>query len=311
METKAMATNPTRVEAVLLEEEVLRDGLQNEPGQLRLDDKLELVRLLAAAGIRRIQLGSFVDPRRVPQMADTDALVGLVRAELPQLLCTGLVLNRRGLDRALACGLNHISCSVSISDTHSRHNVRRPAGEALAAAVALVGVAARSGLRVRAGVQSAFGCASEGRVDPARVLAAVGRLVAAGAAEINLADTAGMAEPVQVSRLMAGVRRLAPEVQISLHLHDTRGLGLANLQAGYRAGVRLFDVAAGGLGGCPFVPGAGGNVATEAAVDLFRQLGVATGIDPARLGLVVARLQALLGRELPVRRDGLHTRPPG
>lgn len=310
MGTSAMATNPIRAGAVILEEESLRDGLQNEPGQLSLDDKLDLVRLLAAAGLRRIQLGSFVDPRRVPQMADTDALVGLVRAELPQLLCTGLVLNRRGLDRALACGLTHVSCSLSISDTHSRNNVRRPAGEALAAAVALVTTAVRSGLRVRAGVQSAFGCASEGRVDPARVLAAVGQLVAAGAAEINLADTAGMADPVQVSRLVAGVRRLAPGVQISLHLHDTRGSGLANLWAGYQAGVRLFDVAAGGLGGCPFVPGAGGNVATEAAVALFHQLEVATGIDPDRLHLVVARLQVLLGRELPARRAGLRARPP-
>lgn len=293
---------------VVLEDESLRDGLQNERRVLRLDEKLELVRLLAAAGVRRVQVGSFVDPRRVPQMADTDALVGLVRAALPHLLCTGLVLNPQGLDRAVACGLAHISCSVSISDTHSRNNVRRSAEEALASAVGLVSTAVRQGLVVRAGVQSAFGCAEEGRVPEDRVLEAVRRLAAAGAAEINLADTAGMADPDQVRRLVAKVRVLVPAVRLSLHLHDTRGLGLANLRAGYEAGVRLFDVAAGGLGGCPFVRGAAGNVATEAAVHFFDGLGVATGIDPGRLHQVVARYQELLGRNLATLPDNRQIR---
>jgi len=298
-----MLTYPETSREVLLEEESLRDGLQNERRILRLDEKVELVHLLAAAGVRRVQVGSFVDPRRVPQMADTDALVGLVRAALPQLLCTGLVLNRRGLERAVACGLAHISCSVSISDTHSRSNVRRSAAEALESAVGLVSTAVRQGLTVRAGVQSAFGCAEEGRAPEDSVLEAVRRLAAAGAAEINLADTAGMADPDQLRHLVARVRVLVPEVRLSLHLHDTRGLGLANLRAGYEAGVRLFDVAAGGLGGCPFVRGAVGNVATEAAVHLFQGLGVATGIDPGRLRTVVARYQELLGRPLPAPRD--------
>lgn len=296
---------------VLLEDESLRDGLQNECRILSLDEKLELVHLLAAAGVRRVQVGSFVDPRRVPQMANTDALVGLVRAALPQLLCTGLVLNRQGLERAVACGLTHISCSVSISDTHSRNNVRRSAEEALDSTVGLVAEAVRQGLTVRAGVQSAFGCAVECLVPEERVLEAVRRLVAAGAAEINLADTAGMADPDQIRHLVARVRLLVPEVLLSLHLHDSRGLGLANLIAGYEAGVRLFDVAAGGLGGCPFVQGAAGNVATEEAVRWFQSRGVATGINPGRLHQVVERYQELLGRHLPAPREGFGDRPLG
>jgi hydroxymethylglutaryl-CoA lyase len=284
---------------VVLEEESLRDGLQNERRILSLDEKLELVHLLATAGIRRVQVGSFVNPRTVPQMADTDALVGLVRAALPHLLCTALVLNRQGLDRAIGCGLDHISLSLSVSDSHSRKNVRRSATEALEAIVALVSVAVAHGITVRAGVQSAFGCADDGCVPEDRVLEAVRRLAAAGAAEINLADTAGKAHPDQVRQLVARVRLLEPAVRLSLHLHDTRGLGLANLMAGYEAGVRLFDVAAGGLGGCPFVQGAAGNVATEEAVHLFQGLGVDTGIDLGQLHKIVERYQEVLGRPLP------------
>ena len=281
---------------VLLEDQTLRDGLQNEPRLLSLADKLEIARLLAAAGVRRLQVGSFVDPRRVPQMAGTEELVALVRRELPGVECTALALNERGLERALGCGLRRLSLSASLADSHSRRNAGCGAGEALSRVTGLVGRAREEGMVVRAGLQCAFG--GDGEPVPWRqVVAAAGQLVAAGAAEINLADTAGKAGPDDVVRLVGRVRR-AVAVPLSLHLHGPRERALANLLAGYRAGVRLFDVALGGLGGCPFVPGAGGNVATEEAAERFASLGVPTGLDVQALAAAADHTARLLGRPL-------------
>ncbi len=294
-----MQHRPDPAGKVILEEQSLRDGLQNEDRLFSLDEKLEIVRLLAEAGIRRLQIGSFVDPRRLPQMRQTEALAERVHSNWPHLVCSALVLNAQGLDRAIACGMHHLSMSVSVSDTHSRRNAGCPAGEALDRMIVLVRKAATLGVTVRAGVQCAFGCADQGRMPEEDVLNAVYRLVAAGALEVNLADTAGMAHPLQVRQLVARIRDAVPEAMLSLHLHDARGLGLANMFAGYEAGVRLFDVAVGGLGGCPFVRGAAGNVAAEDAVHLFEQMGKETGIDVQRLVKVVLYYEELLGRELP------------
>lgn len=281
---------------VLLEDQTLRDGLQNEPRLLSLEGKLEIARLLAAAGVRRLQVGSLVDPCRVPQMAGTEELVRLVRRELPGVECTALALNERGLQRALGCGLRRLSLSVSLADSHSRRNAGCGAGEALSRVTGLVGRAREEGMVVRAGLQCAFG--GDGEPVPWRqVVAAAGQLVAAGAAEINLADTAGKAGPDDVVRLVGRVRR-AVAVPLSLHLHGPRERALANLLAGYRAGVRLFDVALGGLGGCPFVPGAGGNVATEEAAERFASLGVPTGLDVQALAAAADHTARLLGRPL-------------
>ena len=281
---------------VLLEDQTLRDGLQNEPRLLSLEGKLEIARLLAAAGLRRLQVGSLVDPRRVPQMAGTEELVALVRRELPGVECTALALNEHGLERAIRSGLRRLSLSVSLADSHSRRNAGCGAGEALSRVTGLVGRAREEGMVVRAGLQCAFG--GDGEPVPWRqVVAAAGQLVAAGAAEINLADTAGKAGPDDVVRLVGRVRR-AVAVPLSLHLHGPRERALANLLAGYRAGVRLFDVALGGLGGCPFVPGAGGNVATEEAAERFASLGVPTGLDVQALAAAADHTARLLGRPL-------------
>lgn len=281
---------------VLLEDQTLRDGLQNEPRLLSLEGKLEIARLLAAAGLRRLQVGSLVDPRRVPQMAGTEELVRLVRRELPGVECTALALNEHGLERAIRSGLRRLSLSVSLADSHSRRNAGCGAGEALSRVTGLVGRAREEGMVVRAGLQCAFG--GDGEPVPWRqVVAAAGQLVAAGAAEINLADTAGKAGPDDVVRLVGRVRR-AVAVPLSLHLHGPRERALANLLAGYRAGVRLFDVAVGGLGGCPFVPGAGGNVATEEAAERFASLGVPTGLDVQALAAAADHTARLLGRPL-------------
>ena len=285
---------------VVLEDETLRDGLQTVSQPFSLKDKERIFRLLVRAGLRRIQVGSFVHPKIVPQMADTDELVGLA-VDTDGVLVTGLILNDKGLERALACGLKHLSMSVSVSDAHSRKNANRPAAEALREMVGLVERAASRGVRVRAGAQCAFGCVYQGAVSEADVLEAAVALSGAGAKEFNLADTTGMADPLKVRRLVSGVRALLPDIEISLHLHDTRGLGLANMFAGFEAGVEIFDVAAGGLGGCPFVKGAAGNVPTEDAVNMFARLGVDTGVDLPGLCALVEELEGLLGRDLPGR----------
>lgn len=286
---------------VILEEECLRDGLQAVDRLFSLSEKMEVVRLLAEAGVRRLQVGSFVNPRSVPQVANTDVLVSLVRQKYPDVLCTALVLNEKGLERAVRSGLNHLSMSISVSDSHSRKNAGRPATEALEMMTGLVRLAAGEGINVRAGLMCAFGCADEGVIKEEVVLDAAIRLAEAGAAEINLADTTGMAGPVQVRNLVSRIGTTLPRVQLSLHCHDTCGLGLVNLYAAYEAGVRIFDVAAGGLGGCPCVEGAAGNVATEEAVHLFSGMGVETGIDLGQYCKVVAYFEQLLARPLPGR----------
>lgn len=285
---------------VLLEDEALRDGLQAESRIFTLEEKIELFHLLRKANVRRIQVGSFVNPKRVPQMGDMEAFIQQI-IDTPDILLTGLVLNSRGLERALACGLSHVSMSVSASDAHSRRNTGRSAEDALASMTLLITEAKKAGLKVRAGVQCSFGCVYEGMVPVETVLSAVGAMMGAGADEINLADTTGMGTPSRVRHLVRAVKRLSPEIDISLHLHDTRGLGLVNMFAGYEDGVRIFDVCAGGLGGCPFVKGAAGNVPAEDAVHMFESMGIATGIDLRNMGQVVDRLESFLGRQLPGR----------
>jgi hydroxymethylglutaryl-CoA lyase len=287
--------------ALVLEDQSMRDGLQFEPAVLRTDDKLELVRLLVAAGFRQVQIGSFVHPKVVPQMADTEEVIRGAQAIAPDATLSALVLNDRGLDRALACGLRHLSMSSSASDSHSRRNVNRPADEAFEALLVLARRAVDAGVQVRPGIQCAFGCVYEGPVPEARVVDMAARLAETGAAEVCLADTTGMANPRQVQHLVAAAQNAVAPLPISLHLHDTRGLGLVNVLAAYDAGVQVFDVSAGGLGGCPFVKGASGNVAGEDVVNLFEQIGVPTGIDLPALCRVVERYEQLLGRRLPGR----------
>ncbi len=294
-----MTGNDTVTE-LLLEDEALRDGLQMETRIFSLEEKLQLYRMLKNAGIKRIQVGSFVHPRIVPQMADTDELIRAIGQE-DDCEVSALILNDRGLERALNCGVSHVSMSVSVSDTHSRKNARRPAAEALASMTALIREALTAGLDVRAGLQCVFGCVYEGRISENAVLNAARKMVAAGAKEINLADTTGMATPVSIRNMVHRFKKEFADITVSLHLHDTRGLGLANAFSGFEAGVRIFDVCTGGLGGCPFVKGAAGNVPTEDAVNMFESLGVPTGIDLAALVEAVAFLENTLERTLPGR----------
>ena len=285
---------------VVLEDETLRDGLQLEEKVLSLEEKVNIFNLLVDAGVKRIQVGSFVHPKIVPQMADTEELIRLT-LKTPGVLITGLILNEKGLERALRCGLHHVSMSVSASDTHSRKNANLSAADALAAMTGLIKRATDARLHVRAGVQCTFGCVYEGGIAEDKVISTFKALASSGAKELNLADTTGMANPVQIRRMIQRVKEVLPKQDLSLHLHDTRGLGLANMFAGYEAGVTIFDVATGGLGGCPFVKGATGNVPTEDAVNLFSQLNVDAGINLDKLVIVVDKLERIIGRKLPGR----------
>ena len=288
------------MEKVILEDETLRDGLQVEEKVLGLEEKVNIFNLLVDAGVKRIQVGSFVHPKIVPQMADTEELIRLT-LKTPGVLITGLILNDKGLERALKCGLNHVSMSVSASDTHSRKNANLSAEKALTSMTNLIRRATAAGLNVRAGVQCAFGCVYEGEIAEDKVVSTSKALALSGATELNLADTTGMANPQQIRRMIHRVKEALPDRKLSLHLHDTRGLGLVNMFAGYEAGVTIFDVATGGMGGCPFVKGATGNVPTEDAVNLFTQINVDVGINLEKLCTVVGKLQEIFERELPGR----------
>jgi hydroxymethylglutaryl-CoA lyase len=285
---------------LLLEDEALRDGFQMESRIFGLDEKVQLFQILKNAGVKRIQVGSFVHPEIIPQMANTDELIRTLGVQQDTVV-SALILNDKGLERALDCGVPHVSMSVSVSDTHSRKNAGRPATEALETMTQLISRALGSGLKVRAGLQCAFGCVYEGRISEEAVMSAAEEMVQAGAKEINLADTTGMATPYSVRKLIRRVKKAFPDIRISLHLHDTRGLGLANMLSGYEVGIRIFDVCAGGLGGCPFVKGAAGNVPTEDAVNMFESMGIRTGIDLKGICDAVAVLEDALGRKLPGR----------
>lgn len=232
-------------------------------------------------------------------MAGTEEVFKRLHRRDP-VLYSALVLNRKGLERAAQCGIRHVSVFVSVSETHSVRNAGCSVEEAMAAASDLIGAARQTGFTVQAGVMNAFGCHFEGAVSSARVLEMVRRFVDAGAQEINLADTPGLANPSQVEGLISAVQSITG-VPLGLHLHDTFGFGMANAYAAWRAGVRRFDASCGGLGGCPFIPGASGNLPTEDLVGLFESMGVGTGVNLGCLVAVVTDLERKLGRRLPGR----------
>lgn len=284
---------------VVLEDECLRDGLQNETAMLSVEEKLAFIKGLEDCGVRRIQVGSFVHPKYVPQMANTDEVAARLERR-PDVLYTALVLNQQGLERALACSLKHLSMSLSATETHNRKNTNRTMAEARVHLAEMIKRTKDHGIQVRAGIMNAFGCAYEGAV-PVNIVRELAReFDQLGVDEINLADSSGLANPKSIHDVVSQVRStLASPVVISLHLHDTRGLGLANMVAGLQAGVVNFDTSFGGLGGCPFIPNAAGNIATEDAVYTLEAMGIATGIDWKKLGARTLDLESKLGRRLP------------
>ncbi len=283
----------------------LRDGLQREQALLSVDEKLALIDGLVAAGIRRLQVTAFVHPKRVPQMADADALCARL-APHPGVTYSGLALNLKGVERARDAGLSHVDISVSASEPHSRRNANRGVAEALAEWRDMAAAARQAGLTIRAGIQCAFGYQQPDDVHADDVLRLAEQQLTQDVAELALADSAGLADPRRVGALLDRVLPLTGSVPVVLHLHDTRGMGLANVLAGLEHGARAFDTAFGGLGGCPFIDGAAGNIATEDTVFMLRQMGIETGIDPERVAALSASLAPRLGKQsLPGKMVGL------
>ncbi|RMH69525.1 MAG: hydroxymethylglutaryl-CoA lyase [Bacteroidetes bacterium] len=275
-----------------------RDGFQFEQKPIPTELKRAVIEQLVAAGVSRIQVTSFVHPKWVPQMADAEALVARL-PERPGVVYSGLVLNPRGLERALRTRLSHVDLSIATNEQHSRDNANMTVDEGLEAAVAMVQTARRHGVAVQLGLQTVFGYAAPGDTPLDRVLAMARRFRDLGIESLSLADSTGLANPVMIRERVQAVQAVMGDVPIVLHLHDTRGLGLANVVAALEIGVSRFDTSLGGLGGCPFIPGATGNIATEDTVYLLDQLGIETGIDLAGVAAVSRRMAAFLGRELP------------
>jgi hydroxymethylglutaryl-CoA lyase len=274
-----------------------RDGLQNEqPVPTRA--KVELINKLSSTGVQRIEAVSFVRPDAIPQMADADEVWrSISRAE--SVRYSALVPNLRGAGRALDAGLTEIEAVVSASETHNRKNVNRSTGESLDEIAAVISQAHSRGATCQVIVSTAWGCPYEGDVPVERVVQVAGRAVADGADCVSFGDTTGMATPGRVRRLVGEFRSACPETELNLHFHNTRGTGLANVLAALELGVADFDASVGGLGGCPYAPGATGNIATEELVHMVEDMGVATGIDLEAMIEAAADAERIIGRQLP------------
>jgi len=275
-----------------------RDGFQAEREFIATEDKAAVIEALFAAGVRSIEATSFVSPRAVPQLADAAELLALVRRP-PGTRIAALVPNARGAERAAAAGVDMMVCFVSASQSNCRANLNKPVEQALADFREFAPIAARFGVPVRGAVAVAFGCPFEGEVPPDALLRVIEVYREHGVRHVTLGDTTGMATPPVVERAVRAIADRFPDVAVALHFHNTRGIGLANVMAGLALGVREFESSIGGLGGCPFAPGATGNVCTEDLVYLLHECGYETGIDLARLAEVARQVEALLGRTLP------------
>jgi len=275
-----------------------RDGLQNEPDSVPTDRKVALVDALSAAGLPQVEVTSFVSPKWIPQLADAVEVASRV-ARRPGTTLSALVPNMQGYERFREAGLDQAALFVSASETHNRKNVNKTIAETLDAFRPVAGAAKSDGVPLRAYVSTVLGCPYEGAVAPRKVRDTALALLDLGVAELSLGDTIGAGNPASLERLLDAVLRDVPVENIALHLHDTRGTALANVVVGLEMGVRTFDGAIGGLGGCPYAPGASGNLPTEDLVQLLHGMGVRTDIDYEKL-IEAARLaRALVGRALP------------
>jgi hydroxymethylglutaryl-CoA lyase len=274
-----------------------RDGLQNED-PVPADAKVRLLDALSATGVQRIEAVSFVHPKAIPQMADADEV--WARAEKnPAVRYSALVPNSKGAERALAAGFTEIEVVVSASDTHNKRNVNRSTAESLDDIAGLIGLLHAAGATAEVIISTSFGCPFEGDIDPARVAGIVDRVVADGADRVAFGDTTGMATPRRVEDVVGPVLDRHPDVPLLLHFHNTRGTALANILTALRLGITEFDASIGGLGGCPYAPGATGNVATEEVVHMLHDMGYETGVDLKALIEAARMAQEIVGRELP------------
>jgi len=277
-----------------------RDGLQNEPEIVPLEAKVAFIEQLADAGLPAIEVGSFVRPDRVPQMADTEDVIRRVRPRAG-VTCIALVPNRRGLERAVASGIRTIAVFTAASEAFAQANIGMSVDASLGVFGDVAAAARAGGVRVRGYISTAWWCPYAGRVDPQTVRRVAHDLLALGCDDVDVADTIGAATPAEVSGTLEILLRDIPADQLAVHFHDTRGTALANVLASMALGITTIDASAGGLGGCPFAPGALGNLATEDLLYMLHGMGIETGADLEAVGAASTRLESTLGRPLPSR----------
>ncbi|MDQ3069645.1 MAG: hydroxymethylglutaryl-CoA lyase [Acidobacteriota bacterium] len=277
-----------------------RDGLQNEAAAIPAEDRIRLVDALAGAGHTRIEAGAFVSPKWVPQMAGSEAVFAGIRRK-PGVRYSALVPNLQGLERAASARVDEIALFAAASDTFSRRNTNASIPDVLAGYATVARAAIAQGMRVRGYVSTAFGCPFEGEVATSRVIDVTRELLDMGAGEIAISDTIGVAHPGQVRSLLDALGSAVPLDAIALHFHDTRGTALVNVYAALQHGITVFDSSAGGLGGCPYAPGAAGNLATEDLLFMLDGLGISTGVDREKVAAASRMLEPALGHPLPSR----------
>jgi len=285
-----------------------RDGLQNESVTVATTRKVRLVEALIDAGLRRIEISSFVSPKWVPQLADAEEVVRLV-SKHEGVTLSALCPNARGLERAKAAGVEEIGVFISASETHNQKNVNKTIDDTLAVFADVIGPAVEAGIRVRGYVSTLWGCPYEGDIAPEKGLTIAKELLERGCYQVSLGDTIGVGTPVQTRDILSLFLAELDVGAIALHLHDTRGTALANVLVGLEMGIRTFDASVGGLGGCPYAPGAAGNLATEDLVYTLHGMGIQTGIDLEKLWMAGQVAEAVVGRELPgkVHRAGVRS----
>ncbi|MCB0720333.1 MAG: hydroxymethylglutaryl-CoA lyase [Bacteroidetes bacterium] len=295
--------NPKNVKVTVLTVELCevgpRDGIQFESRPFDTELKIELIQALAAAGIPRIQATSFVHPKWVPQMADAESIAERLLGDARSTIYSALALNVRGVERALAAGFTAIDLSIATNETHSRDNANMTVEEGVAQAVQMIERSNTAGVRPQLGLQTVFGYGAPGDTSIDFIADLAAAFCERDIESLSLADSTGMANPVSIRRAIDRVSAVAGDVPIVLHLHDTRGLGMANVFAAYISGVRRFDTSVGGLGGCPFIPGATGNISTEDTVYMLESMGIDTEVDGAAVSAIARRIEAHVGRQLP------------
>jgi hydroxymethylglutaryl-CoA lyase len=286
------------VQHIFIHEVVARDGFQIEPRFVPTERKVELIDALSDTGVAKIEVTSFVSPKAVPNLRDAEEVMAGIRRN-PTVRYVALVANVKGAERAIAARVDEVNLVVSVSETHNRANVRRSTAASFEGFGEIMRALDGSGIAVTGSLSTAFGCPFEGEQAGARVMEFVQRYVDLGVDAVTLADTTGMAHPRQVQALASELREQRPDLEIALHFHNTRGMGLANALAGLAAGVRRYEGCLGGLGGCPFAPGATGNICTEDLVHMLEAMGYGTGVDLDKLLAASRRLGEIVAHDLP------------
>jgi hydroxymethylglutaryl-CoA lyase len=304
------------VRRVSINEVAVRDGFQSEPLFVPTDDKIEIVNALSKTGLAKIEVTSFVSPKAIPNLRDAEEVMHRIERE-PGVVYVALVPNERGCERAIACKVDEINLVMSIGERHNLANMRMTCEQSLAQFRRVMDLVKGTGVRVNGTIATAFGCPFEGDLPPERVMWAAGEYLGMGMNSVTLADTTGMAHPRQVNDISSQLLAAHPGVQVTLHFHNTRGMGLANVIAGVEAGVTSYDASLGGIGGCPYAPGASGNICTEDLVHMLESSGFVTGVDLDKLLAIARGLPELLKHDVPSqvlkagKRTDLHATGPG